>query len=252
VEIVINGINYEVEEEKSVLEVARREGIDIPTLCYHPALESYGACRLCLVEVKGGGRLGLAASCVLPVSDGLVVETDSDRVLQARRTILKLLLSACPEVPAVKELAARLGVAETPYLSKENSNGCTLCGQCVRVCEKIGMRAIGFAFRGPLRKVTGPWDKTPEVCLACRACENVCPIGLVKFTEDKDTISGEPWHANVPLAKCSRCGKPFASQTLLEYLHNTVDLDVDICSDCRKKELGQTWLRTALPDVHNI
>lgn len=239
--ITINGKEYQVWNEKSVLEVAQREGIHIPTLCHHPALESYGACRLCVVEVKAGGRPGLTASCVLPVSDGLVVETDSPRVMQARKILLQLLLAACPGSKEAINFAARFGVAETPY-AKAEGNECALCGQCVRVCEKIGMRAIGFAFRGTHRQVMGPWDKTPDVCLACRACENVCPFGVIKFTQGKETITGEPWHSSVALAKCSKCGRPFASQPLLEHLKETTGLVLDTCPDCRKEELGTAWL----------
>lgn len=241
-QITINEKTFQVQGEKSVLEVAQREGISIPTLCHHPALDSYGACRLCVVEVKAGGRPGLTASCVLPVSDGLVVETDSPKVTQARKILLRLLLAACPGVPAVEEFAANLGVTDTPYAKAENGNECALCGQCVRVCEKIGVRAIGFAFRGPNRKVTGPWGKTPDVCLACRACENVCPFGLIKFTQNEETLSGDPWKSQVVLAKCSKCGKPFASQPLLEHLAKSTGLDIDTCSECKKEALGLVWL----------
>lgn len=241
-QIIIDDTQFEVRGETSVLEVAQREGIFIPTLCHHPALDSYGACRLCVVEVKAGGRPGLTASCVLPVSDGLAVETTSPKVKQARKILLELLLAACPGVGTVEEFATRLGVEDTPYAKAENGNECALCGKCVRVCEKIGARAIGFAFRGPNRKVTGPWGKTPDVCLACRACENVCSFRLIKFTQEEDTLTGEPWQSSVSLAKCVKCGRPFASQPLLEHLQETTGLTLDSCPECRKEGIGLTLL----------
>lgn len=240
--ITINGTAYAVREEKSVLEVAQREGIFIPTLCHHPALDSYGACRLCVVEVLAGGRPGITASCVLPVTDGLVVETDSPKVRQARKILLQLLLASCPGSAAVAELAASLGVTETPYEKDETDNECVLCGQCVRVCEKIGARAIGFAFRGPKRKVTGPWDKTPDVCLACRACENVCPTGLIKFAEEEQKICGEPWQSRADIVSCSRCGRPLSPQPLLAHVNEISGQEMTLCLTCRKEDLGRTWL----------
>ncbi len=119
--IIINGKQCEIRDENTVLEVAQREGIYIPTLCHHPALEPYGACRLCLVEVKAGGRPGLTASCALPVSKGLEIETDSPRVNHVRSIVMKLIMASCPDVPAVLELAHKLGVTDTPYEKAEDT-----------------------------------------------------------------------------------------------------------------------------------
>lgn len=241
-QITINGRQVEVLGESNVLEVARREGINIPTLCYHPALEPYGACRLCIVEVIAGGRPGLTAACVLPLTNGLVIETESPKVHQVRKVNFQLLLASCPDASEIKELAQKYGVYDTPYVKSSTHNKCALCGQCVRVCEKIGARAIGFAYRGPLRKVISPFEKTPDVCLACRACENICPMGIIKFTEEAGTITGEPWQGEVELARCSRCGKPFASKPLLEHLKVKTGLKIELCMDCRKDDAGQSWL----------
>lgn len=240
--ITINGKQCEVLDEKTVLEIAQREGIYIPTLCHHPALEPYGACRLCLVEVKAGGRPGLTASCALPVSKGLEIETDSPRVQHVRGIVMKLIMAACPDVPAVLELAQKLGVTDTPYEKAEVPNSCVLCGICVRICSKVGSSAIGFAFRGSDRRVCGPFDKTPDVCLGCRACENVCPMGLITFTEKDGVLVGEPFKSNVIMATCSHCGKPFAGQPLISKLKSEFGVDLELCPDCQKAKQGSLIL----------
>lgn len=233
-QIMINNQLLEVRDEKTVLEVAQREEIYIPTLCHHPALESYGACRLCLVEVKDGGKPGLTASCALPVTDGLVIETDSPRVRHVRGIVLKLIMAACPDVPEITVLAAKLGVESTPYNKAKETDGCVLCGQCVRICEQVGKQAIGFAFRGAKRKVTGPFAKIPDVCLGCRACENVCPVGLIKFSEESGTLSGEPYQCSVAMVQCAECGREFAPEPLLSHLQAKTGLEIKICPDCQK------------------
>jgi bidirectional [NiFe] hydrogenase diaphorase subunit len=234
VHITINGTQYEVRGESTVLEVAQREGIEIPTLCHHPALEPYGACRLCLVEVKAGGRPGLTASCALPVSKGLVVETDSPRVKHVRQIVMKLIMAACPDTPAVLELAEKLGVTETPYEKASMPNSCVLCGACVRICNKVGSSAIGFAYRGSQRRVMGPFDKVPDACLGCRACENVCPMGLISFEEKDGVLVGDPFKSRVTMAKCPQCGKFFTGAPMLNTLESRVGLAVDLCPECQK------------------
>ena len=232
--ITINGTDYEVRGESTVLEIAQREGIYIPTLCHHPALEPYGACRLCLVEVIAGGRPGLTASCALPVSEGLVIETDSPRVHHVRQITMKLIMAACPDVPAVIELAKKLGVTDTPYQKASVPNSCVLCGICVRICNKVGTSAIGFAYRGSDRQVMGPWDKSPDTCLGCRACENVCPMGLIKFEEKDGVLIGEPFKSRVTMTKCPECGRFFTGAPMVGTLQQRVGLAVDLCPECQK------------------
>jgi len=241
--LFINGKECEVRDEKTVLEVAQREGIYIPTLCHHPALEPYGACRLCLVEVKSGGKPGLTASCALPAFHGLEIETDSPRVKHVRGIVMKLIMAACPDVPAVLELAHNLGVTDTPYEIAEKPKSCVLCGVCVRICNKVGTSAINFAFRGSNRRVCSPFDKTPDVCLGCRACENVCPVGLIKFTEKDGMLIGKPFNNNVEMAVCSQCGKPFAGAPLVSKLSSEFGGNFNICPHCQKTNEGALILK---------
>ncbi len=180
---VMNDRELQVEEGKTILEVALDEGIKIPTLCYHKELEPYGACRLCLVEIIAGDKPGLQASCVYKVSGGLVVKTDTERVIKARKIVLELLLAQAPDSEKIKSLAEEYGVTET-RIKRENTGNCIQCGLCVRVCaEIVGMNAISFANRGIKRTVQTPFYKISDACIGCGACAYICPTDAIQIEE---------------------------------------------------------------------
>jgi len=183
ISLTINDKKIEVEEGLTVLKVAEKVGIKIPTLCSHRALSPYGACRLCLVEIRqGGGPPEIQASCTYPALEGLVVQTDSDRVIKTRKIMIELLLARCPDSEEIKNLAKELGVEKTRIKPKDKD--CTLCGLCVRMCEeRMGRAAISFSGRGPRREVTSPFGKPSEVCQACGACDFICPTGKIRLPE---------------------------------------------------------------------
>ena len=110
--LTIDDRKVEVEDGSTVLQAAEKMGIHIPTLCHHKALEPYGACRLCLVELEGP-RSVLQAACVYPAQDGLVVKTGSDRVMRTRKMMIELLLARCPDAEEIQKLALELGVEES-------------------------------------------------------------------------------------------------------------------------------------------
>ena len=178
VNISIDGQQVSVEQGKTILQVCEDLGIKIPTLCYHPSLPPYGACRLCLVEAGTEKRMKVTASCTYPVWDGLVVRTDTERVLKSRRIMAELHLARCPNSEAVKKVAAEIGVTETRFPKKDED--CVLCGLCVRVCSQL-MKAgvIDFKGRGHSRTIAPAYDKKSPICMACGACEVVCPTGAV-------------------------------------------------------------------------
>ncbi len=183
INFIINDKELQVEEGKTILEVARDEDIEIPTLCYHKDLSPYGACRLCLVEIIGGGRPGLHASCLYKVTDGLIIKTDTEWVQKTRKIIFEFLLSRCSESEKIRKLAQKYGVTETRIRQKSKVD-CIQCGLCVRVCaEIVGMSAINFAKRGLKRRVQTPFDKISDFCIGCSACAYLCPTGAIIIKE---------------------------------------------------------------------
>lgn len=183
IDFTINDKKLQVEEGKTILEVAQAQGIKIPTLCYHKDLTAYGACRLCLVEIVEGVRPKLDAACLYKVTEGLVVKTDTERVRTTRKIMFELLLARCPASEIIKNLAAEYGVTGTRIRLKKKEN-CILCGLCVRVCAEISRRdAQGFVGRGARKRVATPFDKLSPTCIGCGACAYLCPTQTIKIEE---------------------------------------------------------------------
>lgn len=176
--IRINGREREIEAEvgsiPTILDGAKQCSIAIPTLCHHPALEPYGSCRLCTVEVEKKGRKRFVTACNYPLEEGLVVETGSAGVLAIRRMILELLAARCPGERRIQDLAAEYGVDRLRFILEDEN--CILCGLCHRVCgDLVGVSAINAQNRGILRDVDTPYSQLSEECIACGACALVCP-----------------------------------------------------------------------------
>ena len=179
---VLNGKARHAREGATVLEAARAAGVDIPAICAHDALQPYGACRLCVVEVREREKKSskVVASCLYPVKEGLDVRTDTAKILKLRKFLLELLLARSPEAPYVRELAARHGVTKTRF--SPLNDACILCGLCVRVCSEIvAANAIGFSQRGISRKVDSPFGIDHSRCIACGACTYLCPTGAIQM-----------------------------------------------------------------------
>jgi bidirectional [NiFe] hydrogenase diaphorase subunit len=238
INLTIDNKKINAEAGQTILEVARENGIVIPTLCNHESLEATGACRLCVVEVKQGKRTRIVTSCLYPVAEGLIVETKSERVLAARRLVLQLLLARCPASQQLKELAAELGVGPEPRFVPDRDNvKCILCRMCVRTCEKVvGVSAIGFSYRGTEKNVCTPFNEDSETCIGCGACAYVCPTGHIEM---ETTASGDTrtiWGRQFKMATCRVCGRYFAPEDQLAYISRKTGVAPDnlaVCISCR-------------------
>jgi len=191
--VTIDGRETQVEKETTVLNAAKALGIEIPSLCYHPLLEPYAVCRICVVEVIRGKRSRLVTACNYPLREPVQVVTNSERVRNLRRLNLELLLAQAPAAEPVQKLAAEYGVKLGRYPVSQPDNKCILCGLCVQMCEGVVQAgAIGFASRGSKRVVTTPYDGAAENCILCGACAMVCPTGHIHLAEtDRQVIHHE-------------------------------------------------------------
>jgi len=240
--IEFNGRPLEVERDRTILEVAREQGVWIPTLCHHPAIAAYGSCRICMVEITRRGWPQLVTACSYPIRDDIRIDTESERAVKARRGIMQLLLARAPGNPTLIELAAKMGVEGTPFPKvSEAQRDCILCGLCVNVCEQvIGASAISFAERGPTRAIAAPFRAPSEDCIGCGACARVCPVGTIKLRYSEEGIEISPFKSVVKLRRCVACGKELTGEIaalrvdeklgLAEFLEIT-----STCDACKRK-----------------
>jgi len=225
--LIIDGQEVHAKEGQTILEVARENGIDIPTLCYHPVLEPYGACRLCMVEVTRRGRTRLETSCTHPAWDGLEVKTHSPAVMEARKVILGLMLSRCPNVPVIQELAQEYGITEPPYPVEDPDEKCILCGLCVRVChEMVKADVLNFSQGGIERRVGPPFLEKTRQCIGCGACTIVCPTGAVEIILEQEAVYQEK-----PLGPTSAIYVPS-----LQAVPRVPVIDTDVCIRFRQDD----------------
>lgn len=241
VNFIIDGKKVEAKEGSTILKEAQKLDIEIPTLCYHPALTPMGACRICIVEVSKGKRTRIVTSCNYPVEEGIEVKTNSEKVLRQRRLIMEFLLARCPEVTVVKDMAKKMGIQKSRF--KEEDKDCILCGLCVRVCEEtMGIGAIDFVNRGVDEEVDTPYKIASDVCIGCGACVFVCPTGAIKLEDIKGKREIERWHTSLPLKKCKLCGAVVGPEAQIKYLKTKIDLPAEVfelCAQCRRKRYGK-------------
>lgn len=235
IEFKINGLPVKAEEGEMILDVARREGFDIPTLCHHETLGSDGRCRLCMVEVQKGGRKRVVTSCLYQVEKGIEVLTETADIQLIRRTLLELFLARNPASEVVRYLAAEYGVHKTRYTKDNDKGKCVLCNSCVKACEVIvGVTALGLSGKGPYKKVTTPFDEPSDVCIGCGTCTAICPTGHI-YMEDRKGVR-TIWNRNFELAKCPKCGRYHAPIVQLEFISGKSGTPVQelmVCQDCR-------------------
>ena len=233
--LTINGIRVRAPQGQSLLMTIRQQGIDIPTLCHHSDLPSEGQCRLCVVEIGEWPRTRVVNSCTYPTEAGLVVQTHSERVVQARRMVLELLLARCPHARLIQDLAAEHGVHESRFKTDDPDELCILCGLCVRACrEVVGVSAISMAHRTPGKLVTTPFLEQSDACIGCGSCAFICPTGVIPYTE-KDGVR-TIWGRDFELQACNVCGNYIAPKAQLEHWAKITGDPVEtffVCRDCR-------------------
>jgi len=208
VKLKIDGKEVIATEGMTILEAARKAGFEIPTLCYHDGLSAHGGCRLCVVEVKGSPRL--LTSCTTPVTNGMEVSINTDRVKEARKFVMNLIMTErnhfcmfCEKSGRYEETdcelqkrAYEVQIEHFPfpvYVNKYpidttspvmvmDHNRCILCGRCVRVCsEVVANSTLDFSFRGSKALIASDTglNRGESSCISCGACMQVCPAGAL-------------------------------------------------------------------------
>ena len=209
--ILVDGREVVIEGERNLLELCRKANIDIPTFCYHSHLSVYGACRLCLVDVKGRG---VVTSCTTAPEPGMEFKTTTGEIREMRKIAVELLLANhdmdCPTCPKsttckLQDLARKLGVREVRFRKtnrvepidrsspsiERNPNRCVLCGDCVRMCDEVqSIGAIDFAYRGSECSVVPAFGKDLNTveCVHCGQCVAVCPTGALTPRSEIDAV----------------------------------------------------------------
>ncbi len=214
VNVKINGVEYSVPAGVTVLEACRYANIDIPTLCYLKDINQIGACRICLVEVKGAR--GMVAACVYPVNEGMEITTNSPKIRNIRKTNLELVLSAHEKkcLSCIRSTTCELQKLAQEYKCEEDkfcyskkkeheniddssvsiirdNNKCILCRRCVAACEKLqGIRAIGTVNRGYDSKIAPQFELplAETTCINCGQCIVACPVGALHEKDDTQRI----------------------------------------------------------------
>jgi NADH-quinone oxidoreductase subunit G/NADP-reducing hydrogenase subunit HndD len=210
--LTIDGRKVEVEEGSTILEAALKANIHIPTLCYLPEVQAIGACRVCLVEVEG--NKALQASCMAPATNGMIVNTNTERVRKARRFSVEMLLSNHPFECLtcaknlnceLQNLASELQIREVRFTGEKSAqriddsspsiirdqSKCILCRRCVTVCQEIqsvtALYTVGRGFEARVEPAFGK-DINEVACTNCGQCSMVCPVGAITEKEYIDEI----------------------------------------------------------------
>jgi len=212
--LTIDGISVPIEGERNILELARKANIEIPTFCYHSQLSVYGACRLCLVDIKGRG---IVTSCSTLPAAGMQVKTNTAEIREMRKIALELILAnhevSCPSCDRaasckLQDLSRRMGIDKIRFKKTDKDqpkdfsspslvrdpNKCVLCGDCVRMCKEVqGIGAIDFINRGKDVRVEPAFCKNlgDVECVNCGQCAAVCPVGAIVANPETEAV----WNA---------------------------------------------------------
>jgi bidirectional [NiFe] hydrogenase diaphorase subunit len=233
VTFTIDGRKVQAVQGEPVLDVARRSGIEIPSLCHNEALKPFGYCRICIVEVIRNGQSRIAPSCTTSADEGIEILTTNEKILQQRRARLELMLSRAPKAPLLLKMAEEMGV--TPPVPRQDADNCIACGLCVRTCkEVVGANALAFQKKGDIRVVGLQLHDGTITCIGCGTCAYICPTKVIEMKDEGNVRT--IWNNKFIMRACKSCGAYWIPQKQIEHICqiSTTPLEYfDYCPDCR-------------------
>lgn len=208
--IIMDGKEVAAERGQTIVEVARRNGVYIPTLCHVPALEPAAMCRVCTVELVEGRRTRLVTACNYPLRGDAEIRTDTPMLRQNRKVLIELLASRCSGSEALKALAERYDADLNRFPAEDRQ--CIMCGLCARVCERVGGNVLALCGRGVEIQVDTSFGRLSPTCTGCASCVQICPVNAIRIEDvggERRVIVRGKEASRVLLRKCTGCGVHF-------------------------------------------
>jgi NADH dehydrogenase/NADH:ubiquinone oxidoreductase subunit G len=247
INITIDQIPCTCETGETILSVAARSGIEIPTLCHHEGLCGQGVCRVCMVEIVENGWSQMVAACIYPIQRPVSVRTDSEKVKTHRTAVISLLLAQTPDNERIEHLAKRYNVKPDERFTTQAGEKCMVCGLCVRACSSLGSGAISTVNRGITKKIATPYEEPSPACIGCSSCANVCPTGYIDV-EENDGMR-VIWGKKFEMIRCDICGRHYITKEQYEYVRTKTGSDGQpicgankVCEKCSRTAIAKKWV----------
>ena len=242
--VIIDDVECTCQKGEYIYDVAKRNGIFIPTLCRHDGFEDHRACcRICIVEVEIRGRTKVVTSCVYPLEEACIVRTNTPRILEERAVLYALLGHRAPDAQLIGDMSQGLDTTGFERFVTIDGEKCILCGLCVQACNSLGTGAISTVERGTTKRVATPYDNPSKFCIGCASCANVCPTGAIECSETADVRT--IWHRDFELVHCAECGAVMGTRESVLEAARKAGVEVPtVCDECRKRSMATQMMHT--------
>ena len=215
-----------------VIDAINRAGLYVPSLCCDTSfMNNDSCCRLCMVEITMEGKTTIAPACTTITDEDMEINTMSETIQRARKTILQLMYSEAPGNEVIMDLMKKCGVEPNERIPQKGGRECILCRRCVNACKYWVNGAIDSMNRGINKEINTPYGRESDACLGCASCELVCPIHGIK-TEDSEGHR-KIWNNEFELLYCEECGKKLTTK---QNFYDAYYADAPVlCNECSEE-----------------